>query len=307
MKTTIRKPTRLITRITALFNSMKLWAMPHRATQNRWVMVESSDKMWSTGEGNGNPVFLVWEPDEQYEKATRYDIERWTPQVPNMLLEKSGEITPERMKRWRQNENNVTGDGSKVCCCKEHYCIETWNVRSMNEGELEVLKQEMARVNIDHLGISELKWTRMGEFNSDDHCVYYCGQEYFRRNGVALIISKRVWNTVLGSSLKNDRMISVRSHISCQLNQFNSGVNIFSLKKDLNTAFKVVVVVVWSLCPLDSFLPHSLQHTRLPCSSVSPRVCSDSCPLSQWCYLTISSSATAFSSCAQFPPASEPF
>ena len=202
---------------------------------------------------------------------------------------------------------DVTGDGSKVCCCKEHYCIETWNVRSMNEGELEVLRQEMARVNIDHLGISELKWTRMGEFNSDDHCVYYCGQEYFRRNGVALIISKRVWNTVLGSSLKNDRMISVCPHISCQLNQFNSGVNIFSLKKDLNTAFKVVVVVVWSLCPLDSFLSHSLQHTRLPCSSVSPRVRSDSCPLSQWCYLTISSSATAFSSCAQFFPASEPF
>ena len=68
---------------------------------------------------------------------------------------------------------DVTGDGSKVQCCKEQYCIGTWNVRSMNQGKLEVIKQEMARVNIDILGISELKWTRMGKFNSDDHYIYY--------------------------------------------------------------------------------------------------------------------------------------
>ena len=79
----------------------------------------------------------------------------------------------------------------------------------MNQSKLEVVKQEMARVNIDILGISELKWTGMGEFNSDDHCIYYCGQEYLRRNGVALIVNKRVRNTVLGCTLKNDRMISV--------------------------------------------------------------------------------------------------
>ena len=85
---------------------------------------------------------------------------------------------------------DVTGDGSKVRCCKEQYCIGTWNVSSMNQGKLEVVKQEMARVNVDILGISELKWTRMGEFNSDDHCIYYCGQESFRRNGVALIVNK---------------------------------------------------------------------------------------------------------------------
>ena len=72
---------------------------------------------------------------------------------------------------------DVTGDGSKVQCYKEQYCIEIWNVRSMNHGKLKVVKQEMARVNIDILGISELKWTRMGEFNSDDHYIYYCGQE----------------------------------------------------------------------------------------------------------------------------------
>ena len=85
----------------------------------------------------------------------------------------------------------------------------TWNVRSMNQGKLEVVKQEMARVNINVLGISELKWTRMGEFNSDDHYIYYCGQESLRRNGVALIVNKRVQNAVLGCNLKNDRMISV--------------------------------------------------------------------------------------------------
>ena len=80
----------------------------------------------------------------------------------------------------------------------------------MNQGKLEVVKQEMARVNIDTLGSSELKWTRMGEFNSDDHYIYYCGQESLRRNGVAIMVNKRVWNAVLGSNLKNDRMISVR-------------------------------------------------------------------------------------------------
>ena len=89
---------------------------------------------------------------------------------------------------------DVTGDRSKVRCCKEKYCIGTWNVRSMKQGELEVVKQEMARVNVDILGISELKWTGMGEFNSDDHYVYYCGQKSLRRNGVAvaIMVNKRV-------------------------------------------------------------------------------------------------------------------
>ena len=74
-----------------------------------------------------------------------------------------------------------TGDGSKFQCCKEQYCIGTWNVRSMNQGKLEVVRQEMARVNVDILRISDLKWTGMGEFNSDDHYFYYCGQESLRR------------------------------------------------------------------------------------------------------------------------------
>ena len=87
---------------------------------------------------------------------------------------------------------DVTGDGSKVQCCKEQYCIGTWHVRSMNQDELEVVKQKMARVNIAILGISELKWTGMGEFNSDEHYIYYCGQESLRRNGVAVRVNRRI-------------------------------------------------------------------------------------------------------------------
>ena len=85
---------------------------------------------------------------------------------------------------------DVSGNRSKVQRCKEQYCIGTWNVRSMNQGKLEMVKQEMARVNIDILGISELKWTGLGEFNSDDHYIYYRGQESLRRNGVAIIVNK---------------------------------------------------------------------------------------------------------------------
>ena len=118
-------------------------------------------------------VFLPWEPHEQCEKAIRYDSERWTPQVGRRPQHATGD-------QWRNNSRkneetdpkqkqlpvvDVTGDGSKVQCCKEQYCIGTWNVRSMNQGKLEVVKQEMARVNIDISGISELKWTGMGKFN----------------------------------------------------------------------------------------------------------------------------------------------
>ena len=85
---------------------------------------------------------------------------------------------------------DVTGDGSKVQCCTEQCCIGSFNVRSMNQGKLEVVKQEMTRVNIDILGISELKLTEMGEFNSENHYIYYCGQESLRRNGVAITSTK---------------------------------------------------------------------------------------------------------------------
>ena len=87
---------------------------------------------------------------------------------------------------------DMTDDRSKVQCCKEQYCIGTWNVGSMDQGKLEVVKKEMARVYVDILGISELKCTGMGEFNSDDHYIYYCGQESLRRNGVDIMVNKRV-------------------------------------------------------------------------------------------------------------------
>ena len=131
-----------------------------------------------------------------------------------MLLEKSGEITPER---WRDRAKVKT---MPRCGCDwwwkqclmtsyEQYCIGNWNVRSMNQGKSEVVKQKMARMTIDTLWISELKWMGMGEFNSDDHYIYYCWQEFLRRNRIAYIVNKIVQNAVLGCNLKNDRMISV--------------------------------------------------------------------------------------------------
>ena len=109
--------------------------------------------------------------------------------MPNKLLEISGQITPRKNERMEPKQKqypvvDATGDRSKVRCCKEQYCIGIWNVRSMNQGKLE------ARVNVDILGISKLKWTGMGEFNSDDHYIYYCGQESLRRNGVAIMVNK---------------------------------------------------------------------------------------------------------------------
>ena len=98
--------------------------------------------------------------------------------------------------------SSLVSNRSKVQCCKEQYCIGTGNVKSMNQGKLEVIKQAMTRVDIDILGISELRWTGMGEFNSDDHYFYYCGQESLKRNGVAIIVNKSIQNAVLGRNLK---------------------------------------------------------------------------------------------------------
>ena len=114
---------------------------------------------------------------------------------------------------------DLPGDRSKVRCCKEQYCIGTWNVRSVNQDKLEVVKQEMARVNINILGISELRWTGMGEFNSDEHSFYYCGEESLRQNGVAIMINKRVPNAVHLSSLI-PRMLMLTLAISCLQNLY---------------------------------------------------------------------------------------
>ena len=84
---------------------------------------------------------------------------------------------------------DVSGDESKIQCCKEQFCIGTWNLRSINQGKLDMVKQEMIRINIDLLGISEIKLMGMDGFNSDDHYIYHCGQEFLRRNGVALIVN----------------------------------------------------------------------------------------------------------------------
>ena len=174
--------------------------------------------MWSTGEGNGKPL--------QYSclENPMNSMKRQNDRILEEELHRSVDAQYATGDQWRNNcrKNegmetkqkqysavDVTGDRGKVRCCKEQYCIRTWNVRSMNQGKLEAVKQEMARVNVDILGISELKWTGMGEFNSDDHYIYYCGQECLRRNGVAIMVNKRVRNAVLGCNLKNDRMISV--------------------------------------------------------------------------------------------------
>ena len=105
---------------------------------------------------------------------------------------------------------DVTGDRSKVQCCKEQYCTGTWNVRSMNQGKLEMVKREMARVNVDILGISKLNWTGMGEFNPDDYYIYYCGQESLRRNGVAVMVNKSPkYRTLMQSQKRQNDLYSV--------------------------------------------------------------------------------------------------
>ena len=174
--------------------------------------------MWSTGEGIGKPLqySCLENPmnsrKRQNDRVLKEELPR--PVGAQYATGDQWRYNSRKYERMEPKQKqysvvDVTGDRSKIWCCKEQYCIGTWNVRSMNQGNLEVVKQEMARVNIDILGISKLKWTGMGEFNSDNRYIYYCGQESLRRNGVAIIVNKRVWNAVLGCKLKNDRMISV--------------------------------------------------------------------------------------------------
>ena len=162
--------------------------MPHRATQDGQVMVESSGKTWSTGEGNGKP--LQYSCLENPMNSMKRQKDRTLKDELPRLVGAQYATRDQWRNNSRKNEEtepkqkqhpvvDVTGDGNKVQCCEEQYCIGTWNVRSMNQGKLEVVKQDI-------LGISKLKWTGMGEFNSDDHCIYYCGQESLRRNGVAI-------------------------------------------------------------------------------------------------------------------------
>ena len=157
---------------------MKLWAMLCGATQDRRVTVESSDKTWSTGEGNGKPL--------QYSclENPMNGMKRQKDRTLKDELPRSVGAQYATGEEWRNNSRkneepkqkqcpvvDVTGGGSKVWCSKKQYYIGTWNVRPMNQGKLEVVKQEIERVNIDILGISELKWAGMGEFNSYDHYI----------------------------------------------------------------------------------------------------------------------------------------
>ena len=160
--------------------------MPCGATQDGRVMVESSDKTWSTRDGNGKPLqhsFLenpMNSRKRQKDRALKDELPRSvgvqyaTGDQWGNNSRKNEETEP---KQKQHPVVDVTGDRSKVQCCKEQYCIGTWNVRFLNQGKLEVVKEEMASVNVNILGISELNWTGMGEFNSDDHYIYYCGQE----------------------------------------------------------------------------------------------------------------------------------
>ena len=170
------------------------------ATNDGRVMVERSDRMWSTGEGNGK--LLQYSCFENPMNSMKRQNDRILKEELPRLVGAQYATGDQRRNNSRKNERmepkqkqhpvvDVTGDRSKVRYCKEQYCIGTWNVGSMNQGKLEVVKQEMARVNVDILVISELKWTGMGECNSDDHYIYYCGQESLRRNGVAIIVNKR--------------------------------------------------------------------------------------------------------------------
>ena len=186
-----------------------------RDTQDSWVMVESSDKTWSTGEENGKPLQLSCLENpmnsmrRQKDRTLKDELPRLAGATGDQWRNNSRKNEETEPKQKQHPVVDVTGDRSKVRCYKEQYCIGTWNVRSMNQGKLEAVKQEMSRVNIGILGISILKWIGMGEFSSDDHYIYYCGQESLRRNGVAIMVNKRVQNAVLGCNLKNDKMITV--------------------------------------------------------------------------------------------------
>ena len=180
------------------------------ATQDGQVKVEKSDRMWFTGEGNGKPL--------QYSclKNPMNSMKRQNDRILKEELPRLVDAQYATGDKWRNNSRknegmepkqkqypavDVTDDRSKVQCCKEQYCIGIWNVRSMNQGKLEVVKQDMARVNVKILGMSELKLTGMGEFNPDEHSIYYSGQESLRRNAVAIIVIKRVQSAVAGCNL----------------------------------------------------------------------------------------------------------
>ena len=176
---------------------MKLWAMPWPPKMDGpWWRVLTQHDPLEKGMANHFsilPLRIPWTVWKGKKKILKDEFPRSV----------GAQYAPGEQWRYNSRKNegmkpkqkqhqavNVIGDGSKVQCCKEKYCIGIWDVRSMNQGKLQVVKQKMTSVNFDILGISELKWTEMGEFNSDDHYIYYCGQESLWRDGVAIIINK---------------------------------------------------------------------------------------------------------------------
>ena len=180
--------------------------------------LNDGDKTWYTGKGNGKPLqdSCLEDPKNSMKRQKDGTLKDELPRsvgaqyaIGDQWRNNSRKNEETEPKQKKHPVVDVTGDGSKVQCCKEQYCIGTWDIRSMNQGKFEVVKQEMARVNINISGINILKWTVMSEFDSDDHYIYYCGQESLRRNGAAIIVNKRVQNAILGFSPQNDRMISL--------------------------------------------------------------------------------------------------
>ena len=191
--------------------------MPCRATQHGQIMLESSDKTWSSGEWNGKPL------QYSYLENPMNSMKRQKYRTLKDELRRLVGAQYATGEQWRNNSRinektepkqqqypgvDVTGGGSKVQCCKEKCCMGPWNVRSMNQGKLEVVKQEMVRVNINILGITKLKWTGMSEFNLDDDYIYYCGQES-QNSWSSPHSQQKGLKCILGCNLKNNRMISV--------------------------------------------------------------------------------------------------
>ena len=174
-------------------------------------MVEKSDRMWSTGEGNGKPLqySCLENPMNSMKRRKNRALKEEFPRsvgvqyaTGDQWRNNSRKNEEMESKQKQHSVVDVTGDRSKVWCCKEQYCIGTGNVRSMNQGKLEVVKQVMVRVKVDILGISGLRWTGMGECNSDDRYISYCGQESLRRNGGAIIVNKSLEHSTWIQSLK---------------------------------------------------------------------------------------------------------
>ena len=171
------------------------------ATQDGRVMVESADKMWSTGEGNGKPLQYSC-LENPMNSMKRQKDRTLKDELPNLVgaqiatrdqWSNNSRKNEEMESKQRQHSAvDVTGDRSKVQRCEEQYYIGILNVRSMKQGKLQVVKQEMTKLKVDILGISELKWTGIGEFNSNDHYIYYCGQESLRKNEVTHVYLWRI-------------------------------------------------------------------------------------------------------------------